>query len=286
MSRALCLLLVIAGPLGVVMSLAFGLWMIAPLWVLCTLAGARLIGWAEIDEEAVSHRRLIGDSTSVPFDHIREVGLGMHQVKKTKWWYPEIETTDGNSVKFLMLKSPSGKRTIACVQEIFEACMARIPQEGEDQFTSVTVSEDGELEFLLSPGYDEFRRDRAANGDQEVVVAPAPEPTPEPQQRTTATRAPHLTLCEPVEKSEIDEDAPEVFTPRPLNDRRKSETQLTVVHDEFVERAEDKRTDLPDTASPKKLPAVVIEPPTQVETPPSVEPAPARQFTSLFRRAS
>jgi len=291
-SRVLCLLLVIAGPLGVVTSVAVGWWFIAPIWAVLTLIGARFVGWVEIDDETIAHRRLIGESHSVPFSQIREVGLGMHQVRKTKLWYPEVETEDGRSFKFLMLKSASGSSTIARVQEIFDACMEQMPSQDEDAFTTVTTSADGELEFLLTPGYDAFRREQAEAGAEEVVAAEVEKPSESPVSER------HLTLCEPaapavpesVDDSDVEtqleeEEEPEVFTPRPLTeDRRKSGSHLTLVHDLFVERAEDRRV-------PTDLPAVVIEQPepSMRLVPPPI-PASAtetdRPFTSLFRRAS
>ena len=273
----------IAGPIAMVALIAVGYPLVAPVLVVPMLAVLRLVGWAEIDGQRLRHEQLIGRSTSIDFAQIREVGLGMDPGSAKKWWYPEVETIEGVSIPFVMLKSRSGKDAVASVEAIFEACMERMPDEAEDQFTNVTTSEDGELEFFLSPGYDAYLREKAENPDEgePMVVEESHAPV---QVAPIATRQPHPTFCE-ADSPGSTEDAPEVFTPRALTDRRKA-TSLTVVDDGFVERSgQDRRQ-----AQAGALPAVVIEqPPTQIMHPTTPAPeakASGRQFTSLFRRTS
>ncbi len=281
--RSLWAGVLIAGPIAMAVSIVLGYPLVAVVFVLPMLVVLRLIGWAEIDEQELRHERLIGASESIGFAQIREVGLGMDPRSAKKWWYPEVETTEGASIPFDMLKSRSGKDAVACAEAIFEACMERMPAEAEDQFTNVTTSEDGELEFFLSPGYDAYLREKAENpdDDQQLLVKNSEAPVPVVP---TATRQPHPTFCE-TDAPANTEEAPEVFTPRALTDRRTSKS-LTVVDEGFVERSGQDRRQAPSGA----LPAVVIEqPPTQIVHPTTPAPdakASGRQFTSLFRRTS
>ena len=266
-----------------VVSVVLGYPLVAPMFVVPILFGLRLVGWAEIDDAQLSHERLIGTSDVISFSQIREVGLGMDPRSSKKWWYPEVETTEGASIPFVMLKSRSGKDAVTYVEAIFEACMERMPDEAEDQFTHVTTSEDGELEFFLSPGYDAYLREKAENPEQDAPLAVVDHGTAAPS-APLATRQPHPTFCEP-EVTSVEEEAPEVFTPRALTDRRNT-ASLTVVDDRFVERSGTDRRQVPSGA----LPAVVIEPPaTQIVQPAAPVPdpkPPGRQLTSLFSRTS
>lgn len=272
--------LVLAGPITIVLVVAAGLWLLMPLCLLPVVAGVRLIGWAEIDAEKLSHHRLLGASESVQFSEVREVGLGMDQTSRGKWWYPEVESANGQSLKFLMLKSRSGKRTVAKVEEVFTACMEHMPDASSDPFSTVTTSEDGELEFFLSPGYDSYLREKAEGSS--ALEATTPEPVRVPQAPPKSARLPHETFCEPALDSKSDEPTPEVFTPRALTDRRQSESHLTVVHDSFVTRAEEDRR----LAPAGMLPPVVIEQPAVIPEQPKTTVKTERQFTSLFRRTS
>jgi|GEM_PF-6455870 len=274
-----CLLLAI-GPLAMAGVVLLGYAIVAPIFLIPVLIGLRLVGWAEVDNEHLRHERLIGASNTIAFSEIREVGLGMDVRSAQKWWYPEVETTAGTSVAFVMLKSRSGKEAVASVEAIFGACVERMPDEAEDSFTTVTASDDGELEFFLSPGYDAYLREKADNPDAAPVEVPVDEA---PIQHTPmATRPPHQAFCD--DAPQADEDAPEVFTPRALTDRRRG--SLTVVNDEYIERSRQDRREAPGAA----LPAVVIEAPaTQVVPPPQIavhDKPQDRQFTSLFRRTS
>ena len=274
-------LLLAIGPLAMVGVVLLGYAIVAPIFLIPVLIGLRLIGWAEVDNEHLRHERLIGASTKIAFSEIREVGLGMDVQSAKKWWYPEVETTAGTSVAFVMLKSRSGKEAVASVEAIFTACMERMPDEAEDNFTTVTASEDGELEFFLSPGYDAYLREKAANPDVAPVEVPVAEA---PIQHTPmVARPPHQTFCD--DAPQADEDAPEVFTPRALTDRRRGGS-LTVVNDEYIERSGEDRRKAPGGA----LPTVVIEPPATQIVPPAQTAVPdkpsGRQFTSLFRRTS
>ena len=293
---------IVLGVVVAVAALVTGNWFVAPLGALFVFLSIRLVGWVEISDDTLTDQRLIGDTVSVMFSDVREVGLGMHQVRNSKSWYPEIETLDGNSVKLLSLKSYSGTETITRIEKIFSTCMAMMPEEEEDQFTTVTQSEDGELEFELSPGYDAYLREKANAAEEDQVAAPEPvQQQPQPSV-PTSRRAPHLTLVDSTEAAEPAEDAPEVFTPKPMVERRKKKQSLTVVKEGFVERAEaalraealskesvpteQKLVPLPLPANVSKLPAVVIEQPATPAAEAEVANEPETQFTSLFRRSA
>lgn len=228
LSCVACVVLVVGGLLGMLVALANGYWIAAALCALLPLPGAALIGWVEIDNGMLRHRHLVGDSTSVPFALVREVGLGMHQVRGKKFWYPEIETADGKSVKFLSLRSLSGKATIARVETIFATGMAAMPKTPEDEFTTKTTS--GDLEFFLTPGYDAYLRDKAEDESVERLTGHVSEQlsTPDsfgkpqaPEPVHPAQLARHLSLVEaapPIGQSATDDDETtvDVFTPAPL----------------------------------------------------------------------
>ncbi len=276
-SRLMCLVLIVAGTFGVVAGIFTGNLIVAGISALVPLLGARLVGWVEIEGDNLRHRRLIGDSTVLRFSDVREVGLGMHQVRKSKWWYPEVETKSGESIKFLMLKSLSGKDTIARIEKIFATGMAALPDKSEDEFTTVTTS--GDLEFLLTPGYDEFKRERAEAVQQSqqsgiefglpqgpaiepAVAAPVVPVAPERHLRLMPEVAPEL-LPSP------EEPAPEVFEPRSWNDPEPQAARPVLV----------------PPPVPQKIPTV-IETPAAVAATKIREEEPARQFTSLFSRAA
>ncbi len=322
-SRIACFVMVVLGPVGLIAALAGGHWIAAIVCALLPLLGARLIGWVEVRGPMLRHRRLIGESTSVPFASVREVGLGMHQVGRSKWWYPEIETIDGTSVKFLMLKSLSGKQTIDRIETIFNAGMASMPKKLEDEFTSVTV--EGDLEFFLSPGYDAYRRDKAEAEAIERLTAPQePEPEVAPQDEEIVFGLPgihpepaaeavpsgsHLALVEPLdEHDESDEvDELDVFAPAPLVrrtepvpaqenkpaqntlSRDKDERHLTFVRNETAGHEPPAETVAPEGLVPPPVPQripTVIEVPAERPRRPIVIDQPDRQFTSLFSRAA
>ena len=312
-NRGLWFVGILVGAFVVVATIANGYLFLAPLGLLLIFLTARLIGWVEIQDGELRNRELMGETQTVAFSDIREVGLGMHQVRNSKWWYPEVETLAGASVKLLSLKSYSGTETIARVEQIFATCMEYMPKEEEDQFRTVTATEVGELE--LSPGYDAYLREQANNPEPESAQTPTPVVEQPTTQVPTTRRQPHLTLVDANSTDEPDEDAPEVFTPQPMVDRR-NENKLTVVTEEFVERVEDRREVNAEPPSPeadksveeeaaaqlewqraaiamlasnkpakKKLPPVVIETPTAAKSKSEGEES-STQFTSLFRRAA
>ena len=214
---ALWAALLISGPLGILVATALNLWILTPLSLVPVGLGLRLIGWVEIDDDHLVHHCIVGQTTSIEFSQVREIGLGMRHDSAKKWWFPEVELVNGSSVKFSILKSRSGKQAVVAVEEIFAACMERMPSESEDQFTTVTESDDGELEFFLSPGYDAYLREKAEN-PQSVIPKPV-KPAPQPVQRRPAlSREPQTVHGDfsPVSRAE---EAPEVFTPRALISR-------------------------------------------------------------------
>lgn len=286
-SRVLCLLAILAGPIGVIGGLAFAYWIVALCSAFMPLLGARLVGWVEVHEDELRHRRLMGDSTIVRFSDVREVGLGLHHVGRTRWWYPELKLSSGESVKFLMLKSLSGRRTVARVEEIFAAAKHAMPDAPEDEFTSVTESSDGELEFFLSPGYDAFRRERAKATVETLKI------------ETPIAQQPELFVVaaspEPPEPPVVQEDAPEVFVPGPLVEYKKSASTvaLSLVPEPAHPVAVDETVSelgiigrLVPPPIPQLIPVVIVQPNSdrRVADRGGDRRGPNRAFTSLFRR--
>ncbi len=274
-TRIISLLLIVSGVVGILVCLVIGQWIAAVVCALLPLLGASMVRWVEVGEHQFTERRLLGDTNSVRFEDVREVGIGMHQVRKTKWWYPEISTLDGSSVKFESLRSRSGTRTIARVEEIFQACKSRLPEVTEEvPIEAITVGEDGELQFVAA-GYETYLREKARE-ESEASAANASMPAPEPEVVEPAAPAPRLTIAveSPPDIGEIDEE-PDVFEPAPLIAKpKKKRSHLSVV---------------PDLAPPPipAAPPTVIEQPTEVfGAPRKSDDAADRNFTSLFRRAA
>ena len=280
-TRLFWLLLIILGPIGIVAGLIFGVWPLAIIAAILPLVAIRLIGWVEVHEDRFVDRRLIGESQTVLFDSVREVGIGMHQNRKSKKWYPEISTLDGNSVKFRSLMSASGKTTIDRVDQMYQACKARLPVTPEEvPVEAVSVGKDGELEFAIAPSYENYLRERAKEeANPNVSLAPLPERQPPPVPEESTEPAPRLLVAveSPPDIGEIDEE-PDVFEPAPLTPKREKRYLVAVPDTEVIQ---------PTPAPP---PTVIEKPKTVIEKPKTVieaaKPADGsdRSFTSLFRR--
>ncbi len=219
---ALSIVFLVVGPIGVIGSAMSEEWIAVGIFAVLFIYGVCTLGWVDVTEEAIVSKRLFGGGP-VPFTDIREIRLGNQRSKSTKWWYPEVETNSGDFIKLTTLKTMSGTRAEQRVKTLIAAAgkNARVLREANPEAFGMTEESlpKPEKEYSMTPGYDEYLREKAAEeaaalARGEVLqpaFVPAPMPLPEPEPEPEP-------IAEVEEPLAPEEPAPFVFTPRPASE--------------------------------------------------------------------
>ncbi len=222
------------GLLGGALVLAF---MAIEREILLALPGLLLLAYglnavgAVTVKDGVLRKRSLFKTLEIPVDEVREIGLGQLRLPPTKYWMPVIDTFDGDSIVLTSAMTMSKGSSVERVRALRTALGADPRVADRFAGTNFRPKKASQVEARRQlSGYEEYlllkEADTAlptAPPASHMSEAPAglkaeePEFTTDWSQDVTAT--PGDTATPESSAPTLEEPAPEVFTPRPLNPR-------------------------------------------------------------------
>ena len=197
-------------------------WLFAGFGLLLLGVGLFQYGSVEVNEDEVVLKRIVA-SVSVPRDDIAQISLANYQQKRTKYWYPFVETYSGDHLKLTSVASTSQQNAMNRINELISILgatgsqRAGAPDPHNPIFASgpataaAPAPEPDPMEFNLTPGYDAYLREKAEEEAAALAAAAAgPTPPPPPAAEPAQAKVVHIAPQPAAEPSNpvVDPNAP------------------------------------------------------------------------------
>lgn len=218
------------GLLGGALVLVF---MVVEREILLALPGLLLLAYglntvgAVTVKDGVLRKRSLFKTLEIPVDDVREIGLGQLRLPPTKYWMPVVDTFDGDSIVLTSAMTMSKGSSVDRVRALRTALGADPRTADRFAGTNFRPKKTAQVEAKRQlSGYEEYLLMKEAD----AAVPTAPEANDVPQAAPTGLRPeePEFNTAWTDDASDhaedspqvLEEPAPEVFTPRPLNPRQ------------------------------------------------------------------
>jgi len=188
--------------------------------VLLVFYGLYSVGGVSV-RDGVLRKQTLFRTVEVSVEDIREIGLGQLRLPPTRYWIPVVDTFDGDSIVLTSSMSTSKNRSSERVRALRKALGSEQSLVAERLAgTGFRPKKAAGPKAPKLSDYEQYLLEKEAAAEAvEPEVAPPTVTVQTPITGPTISLEPSFTTAWSDEDVVVPDEAPEVFTPRPLNPR-------------------------------------------------------------------